>query len=245
MASLPGPQIRPRQRWRGLAISGPCGGWTLPTGGCWLTTLLSLPAVPLPGDTVGIVVVIGGPLACRRSPWPRSARGRTSGQSGDRSEARGFALPRRRGVAARRNGDLAGAGGVVYVRISTLTLACRIADDPYHGPAHHRRPGRQCRAAGAGPRATACHRATTRRARRPAAQRQSARQPPPGAALRGEGAGDGLRLPGAGDGEWAVQVPWRKKHRATDGGGPRQRGAGAHHAREVHTSGAWHGTLGA
>src|SRR5208282_6542835 len=101
------------------------------------------------------------------------------------------------------------------------------------------------RAAGAGPRATACRRATTRWARRPAAQRQSMRQPQPGAAVRGEGADDGLRLPGAGDGERAVQVAWRKKHRSADAGGPRQRGERAHHAREVHTSGAWHATLGA
>src|SRR5208282_3488753 len=85
----------------------------------------------------------------------------------------------------------------------------------------------------------------TRWARRPFAQRQSARQPQPGATLLGEGADHGLRLPGAGDGERAVQVAWRKKHRAADAGGPRQPGRREHHAREVRASGAWRETSGA
>jgi len=108
---------------------------------------------------------------------------------------------------------------------------------PLPPPPPSRTPLTRCRGR---PRATACHRAATRSARRPVAQRQPTRQPQPGAALRGEGAADWLRLPGAGDGERAVQAARRQKHRGAHAEGARQPGASAHQARE-----SWRGGAGA
>jgi hypothetical protein len=75
--------------------------------------------------------------------------------------------------------------------------------------------------------------AATRRAKRPAAQRQSARQSQPGAGLLGESQADGLRLPCAGDGERALPHARREKHRAAEAGGSREDSGRAHHARGV------------
>ena len=86
-------------------------------------------------------------------------------------------------------------------------------------------------------------RGTTRRRHRQAAQRQPARQPQPGAALRREGA-DRPDLPGAGDGERALPHARRDVHRAAHAGGAGPAGRRAHHARVVRPRRAGRGTSG-